>query len=151
MRRRAVSASAKSRALGKRSVGALASARITVSSSARGTTSRTTRNDVGRSVISFAMIARATAGHRRLARQHLVGHRAERVDVGACVDIALARRLLRTHVLHRADREPGSRQAVAARFGQGERDAEVGEQRLAIRRRMFSGLMSRWMMPCRWA
>jgi len=54
----AVSASANSRALENRSVGDFASARITASSSDRGTTSRTTRNDVGRSVISFAIIAR---------------------------------------------------------------------------------------------
>ena len=55
----AVSASANSRAFENRSAGALANARITALSSDRGTTSRSTRNDVGRSVISFAINARA--------------------------------------------------------------------------------------------
>ena len=51
------SASENSRAVVKRSIGALASARITAESTAGGTVSRSTRNDVGRSVINFAIIA----------------------------------------------------------------------------------------------
>ena len=42
------------------------------------------------------------------------------------------RRLLGAHVLHRADREPGSRQAIPTGFGERERDAEVRDQRLAV-------------------
>ena len=57
---------------------------------------------------------------------------AERVDVAARVELAVARGLLRAHVLRRAEREPGLGQAVAAGLAHRERDAEVGQHRLAL-------------------
>ena len=68
----------------------------------------------------------------RLAGEHLVRQRAERVDVGAAVDDAIARRLLGAHVLRRAERQSGLRDARAAGVGDGEGDAEVGDERLAF-------------------
>ena len=70
--------------------------------------------------------------HRRLACDHLVGDRGQRVDVAAGVQLPRARRLLEAHVRGRADGQAGSRDAVAGRVGQGDGDAEVGEQRLAL-------------------
>ncbi len=75
---------------------------------------------------------RARTGHRRLAREHLVEHRCERVHVAPRIDAAVARRLLGTHVLRRAEREPRLREAVTARFLHGERDAEIRQHRLAF-------------------
>jgi hypothetical protein len=54
-----VSASANSLAVPNRSMGALASARITATSAPSGTASRTTRSEVGRSVSILARMARA--------------------------------------------------------------------------------------------
>ena len=76
---------------------------------------------------------RRGAGVRRLARQHLVEHRAEAVDVGPGVEPRVAGGLLRAHVGRRADREPGLgqprlRRAAAQRPG----DPEVGHQRIAV-------------------
>ena len=68
---------------------------------------------------------------RRLADQHLVRHRTERIHVAARIDGALAHRLLGTHVLRRAEREPGLRHPLAAGALHGERDAEVGHERVA--------------------
>jgi hypothetical protein len=69
---------------------------------------------------------------RRLAGQHLVGHRAERVHVGAAVDHAVARGLLGAHVLRGAQREPRLRHPLAAGLAHRERDPEVGDHRLAV-------------------
>ena len=77
------------------------------------------------------------AGERRLAGEHLVGEAAERVDVGAMIDVRIGRGLLGRHVGRRAERdaergEPRVRRAVAdaeQRLG----DPEVG--RPAPRRR----------------
>ena len=76
---------------------------------------------------------RARPGERRLAGEHLVQHRAERVDVAARVDRALAHRLLGAHVLRRAEREARLRHALRRRrCCTRERDAEVGDERVPV-------------------
>ena len=72
-------------------------------------------------------------GERWLARQHLVQHGGKRVDVGPRVERLVARRLLGAHVGRRADREPGLREPLVA-AAEGARDAEVGDQRVAVAR-----------------
>ena len=67
---------------------------------------------------------------RRIAHQHLVGHRAERVNVRASIDYAIAGGLLRTHVMRRSQRKAGLRDAAAPRVAHGQRDAEIRDQRL---------------------
>ena len=67
----------------------------------------------------------------RLAGEHLVEHAAQRVDVAARVELALAHRLLGAHVLRRAERHPGLGHPGAGLAG-GERDAEVGDERAAV-------------------
>ena len=67
-----------------------------------------------------------------LAGEHLVGHRTERVDVGATIDGAIPCGLLRAHVLWRAEREAGLGDALPAGVADRECDAEVGHQRLAV-------------------
>ena len=95
---------------------------------------------------------RRRAGERRLARQHLVEHAAEAVDVGPGVERPARR-----------PPAPGSCRpacptaspvSVSCSSSPAERpgDAEVGHQRVPSRAsRMFSGLMSRWTTPCWWA
>ena len=82
-----------------------------------------------------------------------IGDDAEAVQVGAAVDLPLARRLLGTHERRRADGHAGA----------GERGADVDESALAMPKsvtitrprvpssRMLSGLMSRWMIERAWA
>src|SRR5262249_32039568 len=53
--------------------------------------------------------------------QHLEGDAAERIQIGACVEL-FAALLLRRHVLRRADDEPGPRQTLALACA---RDAKV--------------------------
>ena len=73
------------------------------------------------------------AGERRLPGQHLVQDHAESVDVGPRVEVVVAGRLLRTHVLGRAQTHarPGQ-PGLAVTVTRGQRDAEVGHQRPAI-------------------
>ncbi len=52
----------------------------------------------------------------------------------------LPRRLFRTHVLQGSDGEPRSGQALSARFGHGEGDAEVGQERLPVLQEYVPGL-----------
>ena len=92
-------------------------------------------------------------GERRLAGQHLVEHAAERVDVGAGVDVALAARLLGAHVGRRADGEAGlgelaRRRPPASARAMPKSATSVWPSAVS---RMFSGLMSRCTTPCRWA
>ena len=116
-----------------RSAGVFASAFATASSTASGSVSRRMRRRVGFSVISLAIIACAlppeTGGSPASISYSTDG---ERVHVAARVDGAVARGLLGTHVLRRAERESGLREAIASRLGDGERDAEVGQHRLAF-------------------
>ncbi len=71
----------------------------------------------------------ARARVRWLAYERLVEHAAERVHVAGPADVALAGRLLRTHVVRRADAEPRLRETCSARCARSQGDAEVGEQR----------------------
>ena len=64
-------------------------------------------------------------GERRLAGQHLVQHAAERVHIGSAVDVAVARRLLGTHVGDRPHGHAGLGDLVARRAGHRAGDAEV--------------------------
>ena len=68
---------------------------------------------------------------RGLAGQHLVQDGPEAVDVGAAVQAAFARRLLRAHVGRGADEDARVRQPVASRDTDGVRDAEVADHRVA--------------------
>ena len=68
----------------------------------------------------------------RLAGEHLVEHRRERVDVAARVDRAVAGRLLGAHVLWRAERYPRLRQARARGGAERERDPEIGDHGLPV-------------------
>ena len=87
---------------------------------------------------------------RRPARQHLVEHAAERVDVGATVD-GRPGALLRAHVRRRAGaRTVGSvpRRTAAASIARAmPKSATMAWPSCS---RMFSGLMSRWTTPRRW-
>ena len=128
------SARAKAAAESKRSAGTLASALATACSTHSGTLSRTVRSRRGVSVNRRAIIAWARrAAEGRLAREHLVEHGAERVDVGSRVEVARAARLLRAHVGGRAHRHSGSGQPGVP-FRHGARDAEIRDQRAAVLR-----------------
>ncbi len=69
-------------------------------------------------------------GEWRFAGHHLVEHAAERVDVGAAVEVGLAAGLLGTHVGRGADGEPGLGERAGILGGPG--DAEVGHQRVPL-------------------
>ena len=71
------------------------------------------------------------AGERRLARQCLVQHAGETVDVAAAIDLARPSCLLGRHVRGRADREPCLRELVAAGRAHRPRNPEVGDDRVA--------------------
>ena len=71
------------------------------------------------------------AGERRLAGERLVRHDAQRINVRSRVDCAFAHGLFGAHVLRRAEREACLRHAGAARALDGERDAEIGDERVA--------------------
>ena len=87
--------------------------------------------------------------------EHLVGHDADRVEIGARVDRRLPGGLLRRHVRRRADREAERREGAAGRVT----PAAAALAALATPKSitsacrpvsmMFSGLMSRWTMPWR--
>ncbi len=72
------------------------------------------------------------SGERRLAGQHFVEDRAQRVDIGPGID-RLARGLLGAHVLGSAEAHPGLRDPhTAAVASSRERDPEVGHHRAAV-------------------
>ena len=82
-----------------------------------GTSLRRCCTGIGRSEMCFTSIAGVLpAVERRLAREHLVAEHAERIQVAAAVDLAVARRLLRRHVGRRADRHACGRQPAVARW-----------------------------------
>ena len=56
------------------------------------------------------------------------------------VDSAIAGRLLGRHVLRRAERQACLRDATAAGVADGERDAEIGDDRLAVVKQNVLGL-----------
>ena len=75
---------------------------------------------------------RSRARERRIASEHLVGYRAERVDVGSRSDVALAHRLLGAHVLRSAERETRLCHALAASLFHGERDSKIGHECMTV-------------------
>ena len=129
-----LSAAANSTAVAKRSAGSLESAVSTASSTAGGTLRRWAERPAGSAVITLATMAWAVGPvNGGSPDQHLVGDGAEGVHVGAAGDGALAHGLLGRHVVRRAERHAGlGHPAAAAGAGDGQRDAEVGHQRLAV-------------------
>ena len=77
---------------------------------------------------------------RRLARQHLVQHAPEAVDVTPTVELCSARGLLRAHVRRRAYGDPCHGQLVAASCGDCSGNPEVGHDRLAAGEQDILGL-----------
>ena len=88
-------------------------------------------------------------GERRLARQHLVEHAAEAVDVGPGVDVAL-RRLACSGLMYGGvpTARPAAGQPVARAAARAPGQCRSPPPGVALGSRMFSGLMSRWTMPC---
>ena len=76
----------------------------------------------------------------RLPGEHLVDHGAERVDVAARIERAVAGGLFRAHVLRCAEGEARLREAVPSGLLHGERDAEVREHRFAVLQHDVLGL-----------
>ena len=104
--------------------------RLTIRSIAAGTSGRSRRTGLGRS----SMCCRTTRQGRvrlegHLARQHLVQHASQRVDIGAHVG-GPSSRLLGRHVVRRAHYGAGGRHG-GKQFGAG--DAEVGQFCPAVR------------------
>ena len=64
-----------------------------------------------------------------LAREHLIEHGGQRVDVAARVDVALTRSLLGAHVVGRAHRQTRLGQAITPRRADRQRDPEIGDER----------------------
>ena len=69
---------------------------------------------------------------RGIARKGFIQHGAERIDVGAAVDLTIAGGLFGRHVLRGAEREAGLRDPRAAGVADGECDPEVGDEGLAF-------------------
>src|SRR6185437_8226946 len=77
---------------------------------------------------------RADAGKWRIAGQHLIRDGAERVEIAAAVDAAVARALLGRHVRRSADRRTrGGEAGTALLLGRRVRDAEIGDHHSAGR------------------
>ena len=87
---------------------------------------------------------------RRPAADELEEHAAERVDVRAVVDVLGAAELLRRHVRGGAERGSGPglhRARIVDQFGDAEvEDLGANPEELIGTMKMFSGLMSRWMI-----
>ena len=100
--------------------------------SAGGASGRSVSSGRGVSETCFTSIAGVFDGaERRRAGEHLVADDAERVDVAAAVELALADRLLGRHVRRRAHGDAGDGEPRVARGGA--RDAEVGDHGAARR------------------
>ena len=127
------STSAMSPAVANRSAGNLASAWRTTSSTSSGTVPRTIdeRRDLVERVARDDRLRRRPR-ERRLSGDHLVQHAAQAVDVAPAVDSRIGHRLLGTHVRRRAERDAGARELGAAALGDRARDAEIGDERLAV-------------------
>ena len=91
---------------------------------------------------------RVLAGERRLARQHLVQHAAEAVEVRGRPD-GLSARLLGRHVVRRAHRHPGRGELLrlVPSFEIARAMPKSATRAWPSERRMFSGLMSRCTTP----
>jgi len=83
---------------------------------------------------------RRAASVRRLTREHLVEHAAERVDVGSRAGRPVRGRLLRAHVVRRAEAHAGLGQAPAPRVGYRQGDSEVRHDRLPVLQEDVLGL-----------
>ncbi len=83
---------------------------------------------------------RRGAGVRRVAAQHLVQHGAQGVDVAPRVYLPVAGRLLRAHVVRRAERQARLGEPRAPGLAHRQRDAEVGDQRGAVLQQDVLGL-----------
>ena len=98
---------------------------------------------------------------RRTAAQHLEEDHAQRVDVGAVIDLARAAALLGRHVRGRSHHRSGPRPHradVARRPGRAWRcrsrapsPSPAVASRSSGTRKRLSGLRSRWTMPAAWA
>ena len=82
---------------------------------------------------------RAVAAERRLAREHLVDHAGEAVDITRGAQLFIAARLLRTHVLRRPDGKTDFRHTVLG-IATGARHAEVGQDGVAVGEQDVLGL-----------
>ena len=69
---------------------------------------------------------------RGLPRQHLVRDAAEREDVAPGIDVGLAHRLFRAHVVRGPQTDAGTRQAGVLPHVGREGDAEVGDDRVVV-------------------
>jgi hypothetical protein len=124
----------------------------TACSTCGGMVLRTIVNRSGSALSTFATTACTVAPvNGGFTHEHLVRHRAERVDVGARVDRALTHRLLGAHVLRRAEREAGLRHARPPALCTASAMPKSATRARPSCRRMFSGLMSRWITPWRCA
>ncbi len=92
---------------------------------------RLLKRDRGLRHVRGQHLLRGPTGERRAASQHLVRRRAERVDVGAMVDVGIGARLLGRHVRGRSQRDAGrgERRSAVCRFRHRLRHAEVGHRR----------------------
>ena len=147
------SASAKSAAVGKRSAGHLGERPHHAPLHAfrhRGAHGPERRHRIHR--VARQQLLGGGPDERRLAREHLVQHAAERVQVAPSVQLPAGGGLLRAHVRGRAEGEAGlgepvlSPAAVMARA-----TPKSATTASSPSSRMFSGLMSRWMTPWAWA
>ena len=68
----------------------------------------------------------------RFSHQHFIDDTAERVDVGARGDVAVAQRLLGAHVGRRADGDAGGGEPFAGRGIERAGDSEIGHHRFAV-------------------
>ena len=78
-------------------------------------------------------LVRGVGQEREPAREHLVAHDAQGVDVGAMIDVRVGRDLLRRHVGRGADRH--AERGLGAGGGgvaQRARDAEIGDERVSV-------------------
>ena len=73
---------------------------------------------------------RRAPGVRRLAGEHFIQDRRERVDVRSAIDRSFAGCLLGAHVLRRPQGNPGLRQSRATGVRHRERDTEIRNNRL---------------------
>jgi hypothetical protein len=86
-------------------------------------------------------LVRREPRERRAAGNHFVRHRAERVDVGAVVDIRITRGLLRGHIRGRPERHADGGESTFG-FGLADRlrDAEIGDDGVMAREQHVVGL-----------
>ena len=135
----------------QRSAGCFSSARMIAAASGRGVSGRT--RSIGDRPLGDVLGDDDAVGppERRRARQHLVGHHAEGVEVAPAVDL-LAGGLLGAHVGRRAHRHALARAAGAARRPAMARampkSASIARP-VAWSSSTFSGLTSRWTTPAR--